>query len=84
MLAVAQPTKSTPWNIGTRKRNGKTGVGLMAGSVTASVPRRLGGLIAGQEAMSVSVEHHRHRLMGPYVEEFAWRTLENEKVIASM
>ena len=38
MLADAQPMKSTPWNIGTRKeRIGKPVSGLIAGSVTASV-----------------------------------------------
>ena len=38
MLADAQPKKSTPWNIGTRKeRMGEPVSGLIEGSVTASV-----------------------------------------------
>ena len=38
MLTDAQPMKSTPWKIGTRKeRIGKPVSGLIAGSVTASV-----------------------------------------------
>ena len=49
MLADAQPRNSTPWKIGIRNEMmGKPVSGLIDGSVTASVPRRLGGLIAGQ------------------------------------